>query len=135
VRKLSVKEKEKMNSMKGTIDMKTTLIAVACALLVPFAFAQASSTSTHKTATKQVNTRMNSTRTVETLESLDPASSITVSSSAITQPATYALGKDVRFQTAHGATISPNSIQPGASVRLNFNARGKVDRVIVVERS
>ena len=68
------------------------------------------------------------------LGNVEPASPIIVQSSPNTKPVSYVLSKRVRFVDKDRRAIDPHLVRPGTRVRLRFDRRGRVRRVIVVER-
>lgn len=46
----------------------------------------------------------------------------------------YVLAKKVRYVDKDGKAISPSLIRPGTRVHLDFDRKGAVKRVMVVER-
>jgi hypothetical protein len=51
-----------------------------------------------------------------------------------TKPVSYMLGRRVRFLDKDGRAFDPHMVRPGTRVKLGFDRRGRVSRVIVVER-
>lgn len=47
---------------------------------------------------------------------------------------TYVLGKKVRYVDKDGRTFDPRLIRGGTRVHLDFDRKGAVKRVVVVER-
>ena len=68
------------------------------------------------------------------LGNVEPASPIVVQSSPDTKPVSYVLSKRVRFVDKDRRAIDPHLVRQGTRVRLRFDRRGRVRRVIVVER-
>jgi hypothetical protein len=68
------------------------------------------------------------------LRNVEPASPIVVQSSPDTKPVSYMLGKRVRFVDKEGRAIDAHLVRPGTRVKLGFDRKGRVSRVIVVER-
>jgi hypothetical protein len=68
------------------------------------------------------------------LRNIEPASPIVVQSSPDAKPMSYMLAKKVRFVDKDGRAIDPHLIRPGTRVELGFDRKGRVSRVIVVER-
>jgi hypothetical protein len=46
----------------------------------------------------------------------------------------YVLAKRVRFVAKDGRAIDPHLVRAGTRVELGFDRRGRVSRVVVVER-
>ena len=63
-----------------------------------------------------------------------PPSPLVVQSSPDAKPMSYVLGKKVRYVDKDGKAIDPHMIRAGTRVHLDFDRRGVVKRVIVVEK-
>ena len=63
-----------------------------------------------------------------------PSTSIVVQSSPDAKPMTYVLGRKVRYVDKDGRTFDPRLIRGGTRVHLDFDGKGAVKRVVVVER-
>ena len=63
-----------------------------------------------------------------------PSDSIVVQSSPNAKPMTYVLGKKVRYVDKDGKAIDPHMIRAGTRVHLDFDRKGVVKRVVVVEK-
>lgn len=122
--------------------MRRTIIVLTCAMIAPLAFAQTRTTKTQPaTTTEPATTQMTTANTIGTVISftpgqkvIAPAESIVVQSSPDARPMTYVLGKKVRYIDKDGRAISPSLIRGGTRVQLEFDRKGAVKRVIVVER-
>jgi hypothetical protein len=57
-----------------------------------------------------------------------------VQSSPDVHPVSYVLAKRVRFVAKDGRAIDPHLVRAGTRVELGFDRRGRVSRVVVVER-
>ena len=125
--------------------MRRITIVLACAMMAPLAFAQSvanTSAVQHTGQTQRAPTQMTTGAvkigTVNAfnpgLGNIEPASPIVVQSSPDTKPMSYMLAKKVRFVYKDGRAIDPHLIRPGTRVELGFDRRGRVSRVIVVER-
>jgi hypothetical protein len=104
--------------------MKPTIIAIACALAAPLAFAQ--TTTTTDTTT---------TGTRGTVTKYEHGKTIVVRTEKDENPISYALGKTVHYVNKAGKTIDDHLIKPGTRV-IVYGAQGKVnsaERVIVDE--
>src|ERR1700736_860465 len=97
--------------------MKRTIIALACALAAPLAFAQTSTTTTETTVAKPTTTTSETTTTTTytdgTVTSYEPGKTIIVRKEGVTDPISYTLGKTVRFVNKAGHEIKEH-IKPGA---------------------
>jgi hypothetical protein len=132
--------------------MKNTMIALACALTAPLAFAQTSTTVTEQTATAPVRTTETTTTTAAvpvertrettttttytdgTVSTFEPGRTIVVRRAGVTEPVSYALGKTVRYVNRAGHEIKENLIRPGARVHVYYDGVGQtqvVNRVVV----
>jgi len=127
--------------------MRRTTIVLACAMVAPLAFAQTKTTKTRQTTTAQplitpATTQMTTGAvTVGTVTAFTPGqitttapSPIVVQSSPDAKPISYVLGRKVRYVDKDGRAIDPHLIRPGTRVHLDFDRRGTVKRVLVVER-
>ncbi len=63
-----------------------------------------------------------------------PSSSIVVQSSPDAKPMSYVLGRKVRYVDKDGKAVDPHMIRGGTRVHLDFDRKGAVKRVIVVEK-
>jgi hypothetical protein len=130
--------------MKGK-HMRRTIIVLACAIIAPLACGQpvantsvVEHTGQVQRAPTQITTGAVKIGTVTAfnagLRNVEPPSPIVVQSSPDTKPVSYMLGKKVRFVSKDGRAIDPHLVRPGTRVELGFDRRGRVSRVIVVER-
>ena len=104
--------------------MKPTIIAIACALAAPLAFAQ--TTTTTDTTT---------TGTRGTVTKYEHGKTIVVRTEKDENPISYALGKTVHYVNKAGKTIDDHLIKPGTRV-IFYGARRQThaaERVIVDE--
>ena len=108
--------------------MKQKLIALACVVIVPLAFAQTS--ATNRSNTGEPGTAATSTAQIVTVAEFTPGESIKVSSTSMVQPVTYKLSKEVSYVDKKGRTVDPSSIRSGARVQIEMKGQG-VDRVVV----
>ena len=106
-------------------------------MIAPLAFAQTRTAQT-KAATTQMSTEPNTIGTVVSFtpgqKIAVPSDSIVVQSSPNAKPMTYVLGKKVRYVDKDGRTFDPRLIRGGTRVHLDFDRKGAVKRVVVVER-
>jgi len=123
--------------------MKRTTIVLACAMVAPLAFAQTRTTKTQQTTTVQPATTQLSTSTtaIGTVTAFTPGqttvvppSPIVVQSSPDAKPMSYVLGRKVRYVNKDGTAIDPHMIRAGTRVHLDFDRKGAVKRVVVVEK-
>jgi hypothetical protein len=125
--------------------MRRITIVFVCATIAPLAFGQpVANTSVVKHtgqlqhAPTQITTGAVWIGTVTAfnpgLRNVEPPSPIVVQSSPDTKPVSYMLGKRVRFFDKDGRAIDPRLVRPGTRVQLGFDRRGRVSRVIVVQR-
>ena len=123
--------------------MKSTMIALACALAAPLAFGQTSTTieqTTTTTATAPVARTSETTTTTTTtytdgrVTTFEPGKTIVVRREGVTDPITYTLGKTVRYVNKAGHEIKEHVIRPGARVHVYYDGDGDlrvVNRVVV----
>jgi hypothetical protein len=125
--------------------MRRITIVLVCAMIAPLAFAQTVAktsavehTGQTQKATTQITTGAVKIGTVTAFnpgqKPIEPASPIVVQSSPDTKPVSYVLGKKVRFVDKDGRAFDPHLVRPGTRVELGFDRRGRVTRVIVVQK-
>jgi len=125
--------------------MRRIAIVLVCAIIAPLAFAQTVAktsgvehTGITQKATTQITTGAVKIGTVIAFNAgqrpIEAPSPIVVQSSPDTKPVSYMLGKRVGFVDKDGRAIDPHLVRPGTRVQLGFDRRGRVARVIVVER-
>ena len=107
------------------------------------AFAQTRTAKTRQTTTTQpASTQMTTgavaigtvTAFTPGQTTVTPPSPIVVQSSPDTKPISYVLGKKVRYVDRDGKTVDPHMVRPGTRVHLDFDRKGAVKRVVVVEK-
>ena len=116
--------------------MKKTIVALACALIGPLAFAQTSTTSTQKTektATTQptTTTETTTTYTAGTVTTYKPGKTILIQSNL--GPVSFGLGTAARIVNGAGQVVT-SALTPGQRVRVYYTGTGEtrmVDHVIV----
>ena len=125
--------------------MRRIIIVLACAMVAPLAFGQAPVANTSvvehtgqiQYAPTQITTGAVIVGTVTAfnpgLRNVEPRPPIVVQSSPDTKPVSYMLARKVLFEDKNGRAFSPRLVQPGTRVKLGFDHRGKVNRVIVVQ--
>ncbi len=116
-------------------------------MIAPLAFAQTRTTKTRQAtttqpaitpATTQMTTGAVAVGTVTAFTppqtTVTPPSPIVVQSSPDAKPMSYVLGRKIRYVDKDGRAIDPHLIRAGTRVHLDFDRRGTVKRVLVVER-
>ena len=112
-------------------------------MVAPLAFAQTRTTKTQQaTTTEPATTQMStSPNTIGTVVSFTPgqkvvvpSTSIVVQSSPDAKPMSYVLGRKVRYVDKDGKAVDPHMIRGGTRVHLDFDRKGAVKRVVVVEK-
>jgi hypothetical protein len=109
---------------KGGVTVKKTIIALACAVIAPLAFAQTSTTTTETT-----------TGTHGTVTTYKPGKTIVVRTKKEQNPISYALGKTVHYVNKAGRKIDEHLIRPGTRV-IVYGSKGQMhaaERVVVDE--
>src|SRR5260370_25037778 len=98
-------------------------------------------TTTHpaiQPATTQITTGAVAVGTVTAFTpgqtTVTPPSPLVVQSSPDTKPMSYVLGRKVRYVDKEGKAIDPHMIRAGTRVHLDFDRKGAVKRVVVVEK-
>jgi hypothetical protein len=125
--------------------MKRTTIILVCAMIAPLAFAQTVAktsgvvhTGQVQRAPTQITTGAVKIGTVVAFNAgqkpIEAPSPIVVQSSPDTKPVSYMLGKRVGFVDKDGRAVNPHMVRPGTRVQLGFDRKGRVARVIVVEK-
>jgi hypothetical protein len=125
--------------------MRRTTIILVCAMIAPLAFAQTVAktsdvqhTGITQRAPTQITTGAVKIGTVMAFNAgerpIEAPSPIVVQSSPDTKSVSYMLAKRVRYADKDGRAIDPHLIRPGTRVELGFDRRGRVSRVVVVER-
>jgi hypothetical protein len=123
--------------------MRRTTIILVCAMIAPVAFAQTRTAKTRQTTTTQPASTQMTTGAVAvgTVTAFTPGqttvvhpSPIVVQSSPDAKPMSYVLGRKVRYVDKDGKAIDPHMVRPGTRVHLDFDRKGAVKRVVVVEK-
>jgi hypothetical protein len=125
--------------------MRRITIVFVCAMIAPLAFGQPVAntsvvihTGQFQHAPTQITTGAVITGSVTAfnpgLRNVEPPSPIVVLSSPDTKPVSYMLGKRVRFVDKDGRAVDRHMVRAGTRVQLGFDRRGRVSRVVVVER-
>jgi hypothetical protein len=115
--------------------MKIKMIALACALVAPVAFAQTSTTTTERTTTSAPVTKTETTTTYSsgTVTTFEPGKTIVVRSSE--GPVSFALGTAATVVDAAGKAVTA-PLRAGQRVRVYYSGpteKRVVERVIVEE--
>jgi hypothetical protein len=113
---------------------KKTIVALACALVAPLAFAQTSTTTTEQTTTTQPETTTQTTTTTYatgTVTTYEPGKTIVVRSEQ--GPVSFALGTVARIVDSAGKVVT-TPLRAGQKVRVYYTGPTEsrtVERVIV----
>ena len=130
--------------MKGK-HMRRIIIVLACAMMAPLAFGQApvanTSVAEHTGQIQHAPTHITTGAVIAGtvtafnpgLRNVEPRPPIVVQSSPGTEPVSYMLARKVLFEDKDGRAVAPRLVRPGTRVKLSFDRRGKVNRVIVVQ--
>ena len=116
--------------------MKKTIIALACALIAPLAFAQTSTTTTQETTTTDpatTTTTETTTYSAGTVTTYEPNKTIVVRSSE--GPVSFALGTAARIVDGAGKIVTA-PLRAGQKVRVYYTGpteKRVVERVVVEE--
>jgi hypothetical protein len=114
--------------------MKKTIIALVCALVAPWAFAQTSTTTTEQTTTQPTTTTETSTTyTAGTVTTYEPGKTVVVRGDQ--GPVSFALGTAARIVDTTGKVVTA-PLRAGQKVRVYYTGPGEkrvVERVIVEE--
>ena len=113
--------------------MKKTIIAFACALVAPLAFAQTSTTTTEQTTTTQPTTTTETTTTYSsgTVSTYEPGKTIVVKSEQ--GPVSFALGTAARIVDGAGKIVTA-PLRAGQKVRVYYTGpteKRVVEHVVV----
>src|SRR5438067_9500856 len=112
--------------------MKRTIIALACTLVAPLAFAQTSTTTTETTTEPATTTQTTSTTyTAGTVSTYEPGKTVVVRSDQ--GPVSFALGTTARVVDTAGKVVTA-PLRAGQKVRVYYTGpeeHRSVERVIV----
>ncbi len=112
--------------------MKRTVIALACALVAPLAFAQTSTTTTQTTTEPATTTQTTSTTyTAGTVTTYEPGRTVIVKSEQ--GPVSFALGTAARIVNGAGKVVTA-PLRAGQKVRVYYTGPTEsrtVERVVV----
>ena len=112
--------------------MKRTIIALACALVAPLAFAQTSTTTTETTTEPATTTETtNTTYTAGTVTTYEPGRTVVVKGDR--GPVSFALGTAARIVDGAGKIVTA-PLRAGQKVRVYYNGpieHRTVERVVV----
>ena len=114
--------------------MKKTIIALVCALVAPWAFAQTSTTTTEQTTTQPATTtETTTTYTAGTVTTYEPGKTVVVKSDQ--GPVSFALGTAARIVDTTGKVVTA-PLRAGQKVRVYYTGPTEtrtVERVVVEE--
>jgi hypothetical protein len=114
--------------------VKKTIIALVCALVGPWAFAQTSTTTTEQTTTQPATTtETTTTYTAGTVTTYEPGKTVVVRSDQ--GPVSFALGTAARIVDTTGKVVTA-PLRAGQKVRVYYTGPGEtrvVERVVVEE--
>jgi hypothetical protein len=116
--------------------LKRTMVAVACALVAPLAFAQTTTTTTEETTTTEPVTTTETTTTTYTagtVTTYEPGKTIVVRSEQ--GPVSFALGTAARIIDGAGKVVTA-PLRSGQKVRVYYTGPTEtrvVERVVVEE--
>ena len=114
--------------------MKKTIIALVCASVAPWAFAQTSTTTTEQTTTQPATTtETTTTYTAGTVTTYEPGKTVVVRSDQ--GPVSFALGTAARIVDTTGKVVTA-PLRSGQKVRVYYTGPGErrvVERVVVEE--
>ena len=120
---------------QGGIIVKKIIIALVCALVMPLAFAQTSTTTTEQTTTTEptTTTQTTTTYTAGTVTTYEPGKTIVVKGGE--GPVSFALGTAARIVNGAGHVVT-SALKPGQRVHVYYTGTGEtrvVDHVVVDE--
>jgi hypothetical protein len=115
--------------------VKKTIVALACVLIAPLAFAQTSTTTTEQTTTNTqptTTTQTTTTYTAGTVTTYEAGKTIVVKSDE--GPVSFALGTAARIVNGAGHVVT-SALRPGQRVRVYYTGTGDTRAVehVVVE--
>jgi hypothetical protein len=119
---------------KEDIMVKKTMVALACALVAPLAFAQTSTTTTEQTTTTEPATTTETTTTTYTagtVTTFEPGRTVVVKSDR--GPVSFALGTAARIVDGAGKIVTA-PLRAGQRVRVYYTGPAEtrvVERVVV----
>ena len=113
--------------------MKTKMIILAFTLISSFAFAQTTTEKSTTVTTTTAQVPAEHAGKMGTVASFIPTNSIIINQDAFTHPTKYLMAKEVVFDKASGAAVSPDSIQPGTRVGVQLNADGQVTHITLLD--
>jgi hypothetical protein len=120
---------------KGGIYMKRTMIALACAVVAPVAFAQTSTTTTETTTEPATTTQTTSTTyTAGTVTTYEPGRTVVVKGEQ--GPVSFALGTAARVVDGAGKIVTA-PLRAGQKVRVYYTGPERervVERVVVEDQ-
>ena len=117
------------------VHMKRTIIALACALVAPVAFAQTSTTTTETTTEPATTTQTTSTTyTAGTVTTYEPGRTVIVKGEQ--GPVSFALGTAARVVNGAGKIVTA-PLRAGQKVRVYYTGPERervVERVVVEDQ-
>jgi hypothetical protein len=125
------------NHQKQTTEvyMKRTIIALACAVVAPVAFAQTSTTTTETTTEPATTTQTTSTTyTAGTVTTYEPGKTVIVKGEQ--GPVSFALGTAARIVNGAGKIVTA-PLRAGQKVRVYYTGPERervVERVVVEDQ-
>jgi len=135
VKSPSMTLEEKTSKQTREIHMKTTIIALACALVAPLAFAQTSTTTTETTTEPVTTTQATSTTyTAGTVTTYEPGKTVVVKGEQ--GPVSFALGTAARVVNGAGKIVTA-PLRAGQKVRVYYTGPERervVERVVVEDQ-
>jgi len=137
---LSGEASVKHQQQERGIIMKKVIVALACALLVPLAFAQTSSKSKKEgTATTSEGITVTGTIITDTEEgsaaNYQPLKTFVIREDGSTKPGRYEISGPGHVVNKAGNAVT-TSVKPGTRVRVYFTGTGNartIDHVVVVD--
>jgi endonuclease YncB( thermonuclease family) len=124
--------REKPSKQTTEVHMKRTVIALACALVAPLAFAQTSTTTTETTTEPATTTQTTSTTyTAGTVTTYEPGKTVVVRGEQ--GPVSFALGTAARIVDGAGKIVTA-PLRAGQKVRVYYTGPTEsrtVERVVV----
>src|SRR5437764_12510127 len=133
---LATKLGEEEQQTREAMIVKRIMIALACALIAPLAFAQTSTTTTEQTTTATqptTTTETTTTYTAGTVTTYEPGKTLVVKSDQ--GPVSFALGTAARIVDTTGKVVTA-PLRAGQKVRVYYAGPTEsrtVERVIVEE--
>ena len=135
VKSLSMKFGRKPSKQNKEVHDERTIIALACALVAPVAFAQTSTTTTETTTEPATTTQTTSTTyTAGTVTTYEPGRTVVVKGEQ--GPVSFALGTAARVVNGAGKIVTA-PLRAGQKVRVYYTGPERervVERVVVEDQ-